>query len=348
MSIKAKERRAILDQTLTARASVVPSERPALAPRQLGPIAEQANLQAEHVATRAKAYDEAKAQGRLLLPLDPKKIRATEFRNRHDLSLLADDPKFKELVASLRAHGQETPIRVRPIRNAAPFEFEIVSGHRRHAAALLLDSELAGGFQILAIVDAKAGEARDLVLKMYRENEERYDLSAFEKGRMFARWLEAGLYDSQKEVGEAVGLGEPAVAKYLAVANLPGEVLAVFTDVRLISMRWGSALSQALKTNQSAVLKAAEKLAARKPLPEPDAVFRALVAAGTHGSGAPSRATSREESVRIGGRVPLKVGSGRNRIVLKLQHLDEALQKELREELKDWAEAWLKKRLTPR
>ena len=58
-----------------------------------------------------------------------------------------------------------------------------------------------------------------------------------------------------------------------------------------------------------------------------------------------SRGTSREESVRIGGRVPLKVGIGRNRIVLKLQHLDDATQKQLREELKDWAEAWLRKKL---
>ena len=345
MSQKAKERRAILDQALTARASVVPSERPALAPRQLGPIAEQANLQAEHVATRAKAYDDAKAQGRLLVSLDPKKIRATEFKNRHDLSLLADDPKFAELLASLKAHGQEVPIRVRPIKNAAPFDFEIVSGHRRHAASLALDAETDGGFRILAIIDAKASEARDLVLKMYRENEQRYDLSAFEKGRMFARWLEAGIYASQRDIGAAVGLGEAAIAKYLAVANLPAPVLGVFTDVRLISMRWGSTLSQALKTHEAAVLRAAEKLGARKPLPEPDVVFRALVSAA---SAAPSRATSREESVRIGGRVPLKVGSGRNRIVLKLQHLDDGMQKELREELKDWAEAWLRKRLAPR
>jgi hypothetical protein len=106
VTTKVKERRAILDQALSARASVVPAERPALANRQLGPIAEQANLYAEHVATRAKLYDEAKAEGRLLIELDPKKIRATEFRNRHERSLLADDPKFVELTESLKAHGQ--------------------------------------------------------------------------------------------------------------------------------------------------------------------------------------------------------------------------------------------------
>src|ERR1700731_955213 len=98
---------------LTARASATPTERPAPAPapRHLGPIAEQANVYAEHVATRAKLYDAAKAAGRLMLDLDPKKIRPTEFRNRHDRSLLDDDPDFIELKRSLQADGQETPIR---------------------------------------------------------------------------------------------------------------------------------------------------------------------------------------------------------------------------------------------
>lgn len=344
MISKAKTRRAILDQTLAARANLVPTERPALAPRQLGPIAEQANLYVEHVATRAKLYDEAKAQGRLLLALDPKKIRPTEFQNRHERSLLAADPKFVELVESLRAHGQETPIRVRPVKGALPFEFEIIAGHRRHAACLALDAESPHGFSVLAMVDAEATEARDLVLKMYRENEERYDLSAFEKGGMFARWLAAGVYGSQRELAAAVGLGEAAVAKYLAVAALPPAVLAAFGDEREIPMSWGPALSQALKSNESAVLKAAERLAQRTPRASLDATFKTLIAAAA-AKKEPTRGTSREESVRIGGRVPLKVGSGRNRIVLKLQHLDAALQKELREELKDWAEAWLRKRL---
>jgi ParB family chromosome partitioning protein len=344
VSNKAKERRAILDQALTARASLTPAERPSLAPRHMGPIAEQANIYAEHVATRAKLYDEAKAQGRLLLELDPKKIRATEFKNRSDRSLLASDPEFAKLKESLQVHGQEIPIRVRPVKNALPFEFEIVSGHRRHAACLLLDAETVGGFPILCLVDGAAADARDLVLKMYRENEERYDLSAFEKGHMFARWLDAQVYESQRDLAAAVGLGESAVAKYLAVAALPAPILAAFRDERSIPMSWGAPLSQALKVNEAAVLKAAERLAQRQPAPTPDAVLKALVsaAAGKHQA---TRGTSREESVRIGGRVPLKVGIGRNRIVLKLQHLDDATQKQLREELKDWAEAWLRKKL---
>jgi ParB family transcriptional regulator, chromosome partitioning protein len=348
VSTKAKDRRAVLDQMLTARASAAPTERPAPAPapRHLGPIAEQANVYAEHVATRAKLYDAAKAAGRLMLELDPKKIRPTEFRNRHDRSLLDDDPDFIELKRSLQVDGQETPIRVRPVANALPFEFEIVSGHRRHAACLALDAQSDAGFTILAIVDADVADTRRFVLKMYRENENRLDLSAHEKGRMFVRWLEARLYESQRELAAAVGLGESAVAKYIAVAQLPPEVLAAFGDDRTIPMSWGAPLSQALKANEAAVLKAAARFADRRPPATPDMVLKALVSAAA-GKARANRGTSREESVRIGGRVPLKVGSGRNRIVLKLAHLDDATQKQMREELKDWAEAWLRKRLEP-
>jgi ParB family chromosome partitioning protein len=182
-------------------------------------------------------------------------------------------------------------------------------------------------------------------LKMYRENEDRYDLSAHEKGRMFVRWLDAGIYDSQRELALAVGLGESSIAKYVAVGTLPPELLRAFGDERLIQMSWGPSLSQALKTNEAAVLKAAVRMGDRKPAPTPDMVFKALVSAAAVGKATATRGTSREESVRIGGRIPLKVGSGRNRIILKLAHVDEAMQKQLREELKDWAEAWLRKRL---
>jgi ParB/RepB/Spo0J family partition protein len=342
MNTKAKERRAILDQMLTARASVVPAERPALAPRQLGPIAEQANIYAEHVATRAKLYDEAKAEGRLVVELDPKKVRASEFKNRHERSLDPADPEFIKLKDSIRSYGQDTPIRVRTVKGALPFEFEIVSGHRRHAVCSVLDAEVPGGFKVLAIIDGQVSETLDFVLKMYREND-RSDLSAYETGTMFSQWLEVGLSKNQRELAAAIGLGESAVAKYLAVASLPVALLSAFGDERAIPMSWGPALSQALKTNEAAVLKAAERMAQRRPAPTPDAIFKALV--GAAAGKKPTRGTSREESVKIGGRVPLKVGVGRNRIILKLAHLDDSMQKELREELKDWAEAWLRKKL---
>jgi ParB family transcriptional regulator, chromosome partitioning protein len=343
MSIKAKERRAVLDQALAARASIAPAERPApVTPRHLGPIAEQANLYAEHVATRAKQYDEAKANGLLLLRLDPKKIRATKFKNRDDRSLLLHDPKFIKLSKSIAAHGQETPIRVRPVKDAPPFEFEIVSGHRRHAACLALDVSSNNGFPIIAIVDGTVSETRDLVLKMYRENADREDLSPFETGVMFKAWMDAKVFPTQEAIATETGQTKQNVGRYLGLASLPEHIIVAFRDPRLISLRWSSDLSNAAQ-NRGPELKAlADDLAKRNPAPSPDAVFAELIAAAPKKKAGGARAS---ESIKEGNKVLFELSAREGRYGIRLgKHVDKRLRKELQHDLKEWLHSWLKAR----
>ncbi len=161
--------------------------------------------------------------GMVLLRLDPKQIAVTEFANRHELSLSEQDQKFQELKASIREHGQDTPIRVRPASAGAALPYELVEGHRRHAACLALDAEREGGFLILARLDAAASDTRDLVLKMYRENAEREDLSPYETGRMFQSWIGAKVFARQGDLAKAVGLSDAVVSRYMQVAALPDD-----------------------------------------------------------------------------------------------------------------------------
>ena len=143
--------------------------------------------------------------------------------------------------------------RVRAVADDPAADFEIVSGHRRHRAALALDSEVEGGFPVLAIVDGKAAESRDLVLKMYRENEERADLSAFEKGTMFQQWLATGVFAEQGELAAAIGVSDATVTKYLQIADLPSFVVTAFSDPRDIAVRWSHDLVKALKAQPAKV-----------------------------------------------------------------------------------------------
>src|SRR3984957_3863964 len=234
-----------------------------------------------------------------LLQLDPKKIRATKFKNRDDRSLLLHDPKFIQLTKSLAAHGQETPIRVRPVKDALPFEFEIISGHRRHAACLALDASTNKGFSILAIVDAAAADTRELVLKMYRENADREDLSPYESGSMFKRWLEAEIFPTQEAISAAIGQSKQNVGRYLALASLPDCILAAFRDPRRISLRWSSDLAGAAAARVREFEAVTEELAKRSPAPSPEEVFAELMAA------APKRRSPaiRAESIKDGRRV---------------------------------------------
>lgn len=342
MSTKAKERRAVLDQMLTARASANPAERPALTPRHLGPIAEQANLYVEHVALRAKHYDEAKAKGLLLLQLDPKIIRATKFKNRDDRSLLLHDPKFIKLTKSIAAHGQETPIRVRPVKDAPPFEFEIVSGHRRHAACLALDASTNKGFPIVVIVDAAVEETRDLVLKMYRENADREDLSPHETGAMFKQWLTAKVFPTQEAISIATGQSKQNVGKYVALASLPDYIIAAFRDPRLLSLRWSSELTGACESRGPELKVLAEELAKRNPVPKPEAVFAELIAAVPKKRSATASAS---ESIKEGNKVLFELSAREGRYGIRLgKHVDKRLRKELQQDLKEWLHAWLKER----
>jgi ParB family chromosome partitioning protein len=277
----------------------------------------------------------------LLLQLDPKKIRATKFKNRDDRSLLLHDPKFIQLTKSLAAHGQETPIRVRPVKDAQPVEFEIISGHRRHAACLALDASTNKGFPILAIVDAAASDTRELVLKMYRENADREDLSAYETGSMFKQWLDAEVFPTHEAISAATGQSKQNVGRYIALASLPGYVLAAFRDPRRLSLRWSSELTGAVQARGPELTALAEELAARNPAPPAEGVFAELVAS------VPKRRSraARPESIKDGNRLLFRLSARDGRYGISLsEHIDKQLRKPLQQDLKEWLRAWLKDR----
>jgi ParB family transcriptional regulator, chromosome partitioning protein len=283
----------------------------------------------------------AQANRHALLQLDPKKIRATKFKNRDDRSLLLHDPKFIQLTKSLAAHGQETPIRVRPVMDALPFEFEIVSGHRRHAACLALDASTNKGFSVLAIVDATADDTRDLVLKMYRENADREDLSPYETGRMLKQWLDAEVFPTHEAISAATGQSKQNVGRYIALASLPDYVLAAFRDPRRLSLRWGSELTGAAQARGSELETLAEELARRNPAPSAEGVFAELVASMPKRK---SRA-ARPESVKDGNRLLFQLSARDGRYGISLsKHIDKQLRKPLQQDLKEWLRAWLKDR----
>jgi ParB family chromosome partitioning protein len=333
-----------ISRAILAKASQVAAPRPLIPAGARPYVAEAGQRLAEGLREENQRLKAERAAGLLVLRLDPKRLRATEFINRNERAFLESDPKFIELKESLRANGQEQPIRVRPLSGDPAADFEIVSGHRRHRAALALDSEIEGGFQVLALLDAKASESRDLVLKMYRENEERADLSAFEKGSMFRQWLASEVFAEQAALASAIGVSDATVTKYLQIAELPSFVLEAFGDPREIAVRWSHDLVKALKTNPARVQELAQRLANASPRPGAGAVARALIGGGDIPK--ESRGTaSREQAVKIGGRVALRMKRSDGRFTLKFYQLDKRAQREVSEELFELAERRVRERL---
>ena len=298
------------------------------------------------IARQKEAIDRLEAErtaGMVVLPLDPKRVRASGFANRHERSLDPSDPAFIALAADIRRRGQLDPIRVRPLVGVPSMDYEIVYGHRRHAVALALNAELDGGFRILALLDADAADARQHVLKMHSENFARTDLSPFEYGQMYASWLDAGCFRSQGEIATAVGLDQSVISTYVRIATLPDPVLAAFGDPRGIALRWARELAAALKAGEQRVLAAAAEIAARHLPREPQTVLRELVAAATPRREARAAKT---ETVKVRGKTLYTMRQRGDGIVLKFGSLvDKTLAAEAREELKEHLTRWLAKRV---
>jgi ParB family chromosome partitioning protein len=295
-------------------------------------VAEAGQRLAEGLREENQRLKAERAAGLLVLKLDPKRVRATQYLNRDERAFLDSDPKFIELKESLRANGQKQPIQVRALAGDATADYEIVAGHRRHRACLVLDGIVPGGFSILAIPDATVNESRALVLAMYRENEERADVSPHEKGAMFRQWLDEAIFAEQGDI------------KYLQIADLPSPVLAAFEDPRDIAVRWSHELAKAVKMNSARVEEAALRLINTSPRPAANAVARTLILSAE--AARENRGTaSREQAIKIGGRVALRMKRSDGRLTLKFYKLDKKAQREITEEILELAERRVRERL---
>jgi len=306
-------------------------------------VARAGQQAASGLAAEIEKLKAERSAGFVILRLDPESIGLTEFANRHELSLSTNDQTFRAFKENIRQHGQDTPVRVRPAAPPSKTEYELVEGHRRHAAIRQLNKEVDGGFPILARLDAKASDAKDLVLKMYRENAEREDLSAFEIGGMFAQWLRNGLYKSQREISAATHLHETTVGQYIAVAELPAEIVTAFRDPRTISLRWSKELDKACRERLKTTLGRAAKLAKADPAPDADAVYRALTAIPSSGDGKPRR-SKLSESVKVDDKVLFTIALKGGRFTLNPKQIKDEELPALYEDLKAYAHRWLKDR----
>jgi ParB family chromosome partitioning protein len=291
-----------------------------------------------------------RADGRVVLLVDPKRVRFGPLANRDERSLNVKDEAFRELKNDLAENGQEFPIKVRAIDGDAQHDYEVVAGHRRLRAALELDRERSDGFAVQVILDAHAAELKSLALKMYRENKVRSDLSPYEYGRTFRRWLDAGIFHTQAEVAAAAKLSQPAVSFYMGVAELPKEVHAAFGDPRQISLRWMQELARQLKADEAGLLARAREIARLNPRPEAEKVFLALTAVATPASEKRRGGTpTRSDSFKLNNKVVYTFGRKDGRFSVKLGKLvDKSLQKELAEDLQEFLRGWLTKRMKGR
>ena len=160
------------------------------APMRAAPIAQVASEAATTHALQelSDLVTAARDEGRLIQPLPLSMIEAGHLvRDR----LLDDsDDEMEALVASLRARGQQTPLDVVALENG---RYGLISGLRRLTALKRLGQDTA-----LARVIAP-DSASDAYVAMIEENEIRASLSLYERARIVAKAVEAGVYPDTRD-----------------------------------------------------------------------------------------------------------------------------------------------------
>ncbi len=325
-----------------------PSPAPASVVARSGPMSFVARAGQQAANGLAAENDRLKAErdgGMVILRLDPKEITRTSFANRLEASLSSEDSEFRLLKQSIQRTGQLEPIRVRPAPQGAPLPYEIVYGHRRHAACLALDAETEGGFRILALLDASAIDPHRLTQLMHAENDAREALSPYEYGQMYKSWLAAGLFETQDGLATAIGRDQRTVSAYVRVAELPEPILEAFGDRRKIALRWLQDLTKTLNADRAGAIARAKRILEEDPRPEPAQVLRELVSP----PGASRGRTSREETVKVDGRVACRIIRKDGRIGLRFPGpVDRAFQAELAEQIRLLVEGHFRKRAKKR
>lgn len=207
------------------------------------------------------------------IAVNPIRCRVWNLHARLDEHVTEDS--CKEEIASFERHGQLVPVLGRTLRGEPDYDIEVIYGARRLFVARHLNVPL--------LVDLRNVSDRDGLIAMDIENRQRADLSAYERGSSYDRWLREGHFKSQEELANVLQVSAAQVSRLLKLARLPPAVIAAFAKPTEICEVWGAELSSLLKdpVSERRIMAAASRLASEVPrLPAAD-VYRDLCAAAT-------------------------------------------------------------------
>ncbi len=137
----------------------------------------------------------------------------TIFTSPHQMRKHFDPLALRDLARSMKQEGLIQPITVRKVGNA----YELVVGERRLRAAQILG---------WATIDARIIDVsdEDAAVKGLIENLQRADLSPIEEARGYKQLVDAPYNLTQEAVAERVGKSQTAIARTLALLELPSEI----------------------------------------------------------------------------------------------------------------------------
>jgi hypothetical protein len=158
-----------------------------------------------------------------------------------------DAEELDALVASIRGRGQQVPIEVMALDDG---RYGLISGWRRLAALRLLHHETGEDrFATALAILRRPADAPEAYLAMVEENEIRLGLSFYERARIVARAVEAGVFDTDTAALQHLfaAASRPRRSKIGSFLRIVRELDGVLSFPTAIPERLGLALSQRLQ-----------------------------------------------------------------------------------------------------
>jgi ParB family transcriptional regulator, chromosome partitioning protein len=229
-----------------------------------------------------------------ILSANPFRCRVWALHDRLEGYLTEESCRAE--IESIAAHGQLVPVLGRRLRNDPDYDIELVYGARRLFIARHLNIKLI--VEIRELTDIEAIVAMDI------ENRHRRDISPYERGLSYARWLRAGHFRSQDDLAKAMQMSKSQVSRLLSLARLPTVLVAAFESPGDICEAWGADLLNALDDprRRDATIRQARAIASRVPHLPARAVYRTLMAAS---AATGRRVATHDDVIRDGSGVPL-------------------------------------------
>lgn len=185
----------------------------------------------------SKALNKGERVKKLQYKVNPSSCRLWECHNRS--YELLNEVRCADLIEGFKSMGQqEFAAIVRRVEDDPNHNYEIICGARRHWTATYLGWDLL--VEVRELNDEEAFRLADI------ENRDREDISDFERASDYKNALKT-FYSSQKQMAERLEVSVDWLSRFLALADLPDEIVKAYRDVTEIRVQHGRELAKGLK-----------------------------------------------------------------------------------------------------
>ena len=210
-----------------------------------------------------------------IVSIDPFRCRMWDLHDRLEQHI--DEVTCRTEIESFLKHGQLVPTLGRELRGDSRHDVELIYGSRRLFVARHLNKPL--------LVELRALDDTQGIVAMDIENRHRLDISPYERGLSYLRWIRSGNFKSQDEIARALKISASQISRLLKLALLPTVVIAAFQSPTDICEAWALELAAALEDPQrrSPTCVRARSIAAMQTRPPAREIYRLLITAALPG-----------------------------------------------------------------